>query len=60
MKAERYNWLVKVAYVDENYQYVVKYINVYKATKQEVIRYNRSHPKNSIVNIYKLENILYL
>lgn len=60
MKAGRYNWLVKVAYVDENYQYVVKYINVYKATKKEVIRYNRSHPKNSIVNIYKLENILYL
>lgn len=60
MKAKRYNWLVKVAYVDENYQHVVKYINTYKATKQEVIRYNRSYPKNSVVNIYKLEDILYL
>lgn len=59
MKTGRYNWLVKVAYVDENYQYVVKYINVYKATKQEVIRNNRSYPKNSVVNIYKLENTLY-
>lgn len=60
MKAKKYNWLVKVTYVDENYQYVVKYINIYKATKQEVIRYNQSYPKNSVVNIYKLENTIQL
>ena len=60
MEAKKYNWLIKVTYVDENYQYVVKYINVYKATKREVIRYNRSYPKNSIVNIYKLEKTLKL
>lgn len=60
MKAKKYNWLVKVIYIDENYQYVVKHINICQATKQEVIRYNQSYPKNSIVNIYKFEDTLKL
>ena len=58
METKKYDWLIKVTYVDEKYQYVVKYINIYKTTKQEVIRYTQSYPKKSVVQIYKLETTL--
>lgn len=58
METKNYDWLIKVTYVDEKYQYVVKYINIYKTTKQKVIRYTQSYPKKSVVQIYKLETTL--
>lgn len=58
MKTEKANWIVKVTYVSEDLQYVVKYINVFESTKSEVIRYTQSLPENSVINIYKSETIL--
>ena len=36
---EKNNWIVKVTYVTEENQYVVKHINVFDSTKDEVLRY---------------------
>nr|DAQ33099.1 MAG TPA: hypothetical protein [Microviridae sp.] len=58
MKAKKNDWIVKVTYVSEDLQYVVKYINVLKSTKSEVIRYTQSFPENVVINIYKSETIL--
>ena len=58
MKAKKSDWIVKVAYVSEDLQYVVKYINVLKSTKSEVVRYTQSLPENAVINIYKLETVL--
>lgn len=58
MKAKKSDWIVKVVYVSEDLQYVVKYINVLKSTKSEVIRYTQSLLENAVINIYKLETVL--
>ena len=58
MKTRKDNWIIKVTYVTEDYQYVVKHINVLDSTKEEVLRYARSLDKCSTVCIYKLEAIL--
>lgn len=56
MKAEKSDWIVKVAYVGADLQYVVKYVNVLDSTKREVIRYTQSLPENSVIDIYKFED----
>lgn len=58
MKARKNDWIIKVTYVTEDYQYVVKYINVLDSTKEEVLRYAQSFGNCSSVCIYKLEAIL--
>lgn len=58
MKARKNNWIVKVTYITEEYQYVVKHINVFDLTKAEVLRYAQSFVGCSTVSIYKLEAIL--
>lgn len=58
MKEKRNDWLIKVTYVSENLQYVVRYINILNATKREVIRNTQSLPENSVIHIYKLEAFL--
>lgn len=58
MKTKKSNWVVKLTYITEDYQYVVKYINVLDSTKEEVLGYAESLDKCSSVCIYKLEAIL--
>jgi hypothetical protein len=58
MKARKNNWIVKVTYITEENQYVVKHINILGSTKAEVLRYARSLVGCSIVCLYKLETIL--
>lgn len=58
MKAKKNNWIVKVTYITEENQYVVKHINVLDSTKDEVLRYAQSLVGCSTVCIYKLETIL--
>ena len=58
MKTRKNNWIVKVIYITEENQYVVKRINVLDSTKSEVLRYARSLAGCSIVCVYKLEAIL--
>jgi hypothetical protein len=58
MKTKKYNWLVKVTYITEEYQYVVKHINVLDSTKEEVLRYAESLGNCFTVCVYKLEAIL--
>jgi hypothetical protein len=58
MKTEKANWIVKVAYVNEENQYVVKYINVLDSTRSEVFQYAQSLPGCSTVSVYKLEATL--
>lgn len=58
MEQEKNNWLVKVTYVTEEYQYVVKHINVLDSTKEEVLHYAQSLSGCSSVCIYKLEAML--
>lgn len=54
MKSRKDNWIVKVTYITEEYQYVVKYINVLDSTKEEVLRYVQSLNNCSTFSIYKL------
>lgn len=58
MKTRKNNWLVKVAYITENLEYVVKHIEVYNSTKDEVLRYAQSFDDSFAVNVYKLEAML--
>lgn len=58
MKARKNNWIVKVTYITEEYQYVVKHINILDSTKEEVLRYAQSLHGYSSVNVYKLEAVL--
>lgn len=58
MKARKNNWIVKVTYITEENQYVVKHINVLDSTKDEVLRYAQSLSGCSTVCVYKLEAIL--
>ena len=58
MKSRTSNWIVKVIYVTEESQYVVKHIDVLDSTKEEVLRYAQSLDNCSSVSIYKLEAIL--
>lgn len=58
MKAKKNNWIVKVTYVTEDFQYVVKHINVLDSTKAEVVRCAQSLAGCSTICIYKLEAIL--
>lgn len=58
MKPRKNNWIVKVTYISEEYQYVVKHINVLDSTKEEVLRYAQSFDGFSSVCIYKLDTIL--
>lgn len=58
MKTRKDNWMIKITYVTEEYQYVVKYVNVFDSTKEDVLRYARSLGNCSTVCIYKLEVIL--
>lgn len=54
----KYNWLVKVTLVTEEYQYTVKFINIFDATKEEALRCAQSLRNCTTVNLYKLEAIL--
>ena len=58
MKVRKNNWIIKVTYITEEYQYVVKYINVLDSTKEEVLRYAQSFGDFSTICIYKFETIL--
>lgn len=58
MKTRKNNWIVKVAYITEENQYVVKHINILDSTKDEVLRYSQSFVGCSTVCVYKLEVIL--
>ena len=58
MKPRKNNWIVKVTYVTEDNQYVVKHINVFDSTKDEVLRYAQSFVGCSTVCVYKLEAML--
>lgn len=58
MKTKKNNWIVKVTYITEDCQYVVKHINVFDSTKEEVLRYAQSLDGCSTVCVYKLEAIL--
>lgn len=61
MKTRKNNWIVKVTYITEEYQYVVKHITLLDSTKEEVLRYARyvrSLDGCSSVCIYKLDAIL--
>ena len=58
MKTRKNDWLVKVAYITEDLQYVVKHINVYNSTKDEVLRYAQSFVGCFNVSVYKLEAML--
>ena len=58
MKARKNNWIVKFTYITEDFQYVVKYINVLDSTKAEVLRYTRSLDNCSSVCIYRLDEVL--
>lgn len=58
MKTRKNNWVIKVTYVTEENQYVVKYINFLDSTKDEVLRYAQSFVNYSTVCVYKLETML--
>lgn len=58
MKAKKNDWIVKVTYVNEDLQYVVRYINFLNVPKREVLRSILSLPENSVVRIYKLDEVL--
>lgn len=58
MKMRKNNWVVKVTYITEENQYVVKCINVLDSIKSEVLRYVQSLVVCSTVCVYKLETIL--
>ena len=58
MKARKYDWIVKVARVNDDNQYVITHISVLDSTKREVIEYAQSLVDCFIVRIYKLETIL--
>lgn len=58
MKQEKDNWIVKVTYIIEECQYVVKHINILDSIKEEVLRYAQSLGNCFAVCIYKLEAIL--
>lgn len=58
MKLRKNNWIVKVTYITEEYQYVIKHINVLDSTKEEVLHYVQSLDGYSTVCIYKLEAVL--
>ena len=55
---KRNNWMIKVTYITEDFQYVVKHINVLDSTKAEVVRYAKSLVGCSAICVYKLETIL--
>lgn len=57
MKTKKNDWLIKVTYVTEDCQYVVKHINVFDSTKDEVLHYAQSFVGCS-VHVYKLEAML--
>lgn len=58
MKAKKYDWIIKVARVNDDNQYVITHINVLDSTKSEVIEYAQSLVNCFIVRVYKLETIL--
>lgn len=58
MKTRKSDWIIKVTYVTEEYQCVVKHIDVLDSTKEEVLRYAQLLSGRSTVCIYKLEAIL--
>lgn len=58
MKSKKYDWIIKVARVNDDNQYVINHINVLDATKREVIEYADTLVSCSIVRIYKLETVL--
>lgn len=58
MKTRKYDWIIKVTYVNDDNRYVITHINVLDSTKCEVIEYAQSLVNCSIVRIYKLETIL--
>ena len=58
MKAKKNDWIVKFTYVNEDLQYVVRHINFLNVTKREVLRSIQSLPENSVIHIYKLDEVL--
>lgn len=69
MKTKFIDWLLKivsydefdhrvVTYLTDEYQHVVKHINVLDSTKEEVLRYAQSLRDCLSVCIYRLEDVL--
>lgn len=58
MKTRKNDWIVKVTYVTEENQHVVKHINVFDSTKDEVLHYAQSFVGCFTVCVYKLEAML--
>lgn len=58
IKTRKNDWLVEVTYITEDYEYVVKHINVYNSIKDEVLRYAQSFVGSFVVHVYKLEAML--
>lgn len=58
MKSRKNNWIVKVTYITDENQYVVKHINIFDSTKDEVLRYAQSLVGRFTVCVYKLEAML--
>lgn len=58
MKVKKNDWIVKITYVTDDLRYEVKFVNVLKSTKKQVLHYAETLPKGSLVCIYKLESVL--
>lgn len=58
MKTRKNDWIIKVTYVTEENQQVVKHINVFDSIKSEVLRYAQSFVDCFTVYVYKLEAML--
>lgn len=58
MKTRKSDWIVKVTYVTEENQHVVKHINVFDSTRSEVLSYAQSFVDCFTVYVYKLEAML--
>lgn len=58
MKAKKNDWIVKITCVTDDLRYEVKYVNVLKSTRKQVLHYAESLPKGVLVCIYKFETVL--
>lgn len=58
MKEKKSDWIIKISYINEGPPYIVRHINFLNVTKREVLRNIQSLSKNSVVHIYKLDEIL--
>lgn len=53
------DWLLKLSYVTDDGDYKVSYINVFDATKKEVMRIVDDYRRDfTVVHVYKLQDML--